>query len=103
MSIEAGNFLKGSGAIIGSLGTVDSCIRTDVGTNLDQVGRSLLYPDSRSADLDLRTRFWADPKREIAGTLMTQVFPCFHLTLKGDFQQQIYDALNTAPSTSSDY
>lgn len=40
------------------------------------------------------TYFWVDPQREIAGVLMTQLFPFDHLTMWGDFQEAVYESLD---------
>jgi CubicO group peptidase (beta-lactamase class C family) len=42
------------------------------------------------------TYFWVDPRREVVGVLMTQLFPFNHLTLWGDFQSGVYAALDRA-------
>ncbi len=42
------------------------------------------------------TYFWVDPEHEVIGVLMTQLFPFQHLSLWGDFQQHVYDALEQA-------
>jgi CubicO group peptidase (beta-lactamase class C family) len=40
------------------------------------------------------TFFWADPKRELIGVMMTQVFPSDHLKLREEFQRLVYEALD---------
>lgn len=42
------------------------------------------------------TYFWVDPKTEVAGVLMTQLYPSGDLTLRRDFQRTVYQALETA-------
>jgi putative heme-binding domain-containing protein len=44
------------------------------------------------------TYFWVDPEKQLAGVLMTQVFPFDHLTLRTDFQNRVYEALAAAPA-----
>ncbi|HEV3162416.1 MAG TPA: serine hydrolase domain-containing protein [Isosphaeraceae bacterium] len=39
------------------------------------------------------TFFWVDPKNELVGILLTQVFPTDHLTLRADFQKRVYEAM----------
>jgi CubicO group peptidase (beta-lactamase class C family) len=39
------------------------------------------------------TAFWVDPKQEVIGILMTQVFPNGHLKLREGFEKQVYAAL----------
>ena len=39
------------------------------------------------------TFFWADPEKQLAGVLMTQVYPSGHPSLRGDFQKLAYEAL----------
>jgi CubicO group peptidase (beta-lactamase class C family) len=39
------------------------------------------------------TFFWVDPKQEMVGVLMTQLFPNSHLSLQVDFQEKAYKAL----------
>jgi CubicO group peptidase (beta-lactamase class C family) len=41
------------------------------------------------------TYFWVDPKREVIGIVLTQIFPFNHLTLLENYQQRVYDALDT--------
>ena len=48
------------------------------------------------------TYFWVDPKREVIGVVMTQLYPFSHLTLWGDFQQAAYDALDQTMSRPAD-
>ena len=47
------------------------------------------------------TYFWVDPRREVVGILMTQLYPFDHLALWGGFQQRVYDALDApVPETN---
>jgi CubicO group peptidase (beta-lactamase class C family) len=39
------------------------------------------------------TYFWADPKRDLIGVMVTQIYPSDHLTLRQDFQKLVYEAL----------
>ncbi len=39
------------------------------------------------------TYFWVDPREELVGILMTQIYPFDHLTIREDFQRAIYAAL----------
>jgi len=39
------------------------------------------------------TLFWVDPRQEMIGVLMTQVFLPGHLSLQADFQKRAYEAL----------
>lgn len=48
------------------------------------------------------TYFWADPKRDIAGVLMTQLFPFDHLTLWQDFQKAAYEGLGSSVAVDLD-
>jgi CubicO group peptidase (beta-lactamase class C family) len=43
------------------------------------------------------TYFWADPKKEVVGVLMTQLFPNDHLTIREDFKRLTYEALSGPP------
>ncbi len=40
------------------------------------------------------TYFWVDPQEQLIGLLMTQLFPYDHLTLRNDFKQLTYQALD---------
>jgi CubicO group peptidase (beta-lactamase class C family) len=39
------------------------------------------------------TAFWVDPKQEVIGILMIQVFPSGHLKLREGFEKLVYSAL----------
>jgi CubicO group peptidase (beta-lactamase class C family) len=39
------------------------------------------------------TYFWVDPKKELIGVLMTQVYPFDHLSLRRDFRKRTYQSL----------
>lgn len=39
------------------------------------------------------TYFWVDPKKELIGVLMTQVYPNDHLSLRREFQKRTYESL----------
>lgn len=39
------------------------------------------------------TYFWVDPRKELVGLLMTQVFPNDHLKTRDEFRRQVYAAL----------
>src|SRR5262249_12166731 len=39
------------------------------------------------------TYFWADPKKEMVGVLLTQLYPFDHLTIREDFKRLTYEAL----------
>lgn len=39
------------------------------------------------------TYFWADPKNELLGVMMTQVYPSGHTKLRDDFKRLVYEAL----------
>ncbi len=39
------------------------------------------------------TFFWVDPRRQLIGILMTQLYPSNHLTLLKDFQSKVYESL----------
>jgi CubicO group peptidase (beta-lactamase class C family) len=39
------------------------------------------------------TYFWVDPKQELIGIMMTQIYPSNHLHLREDFQRLTYEAL----------
>lgn len=39
------------------------------------------------------TYFWADPKNELIGVMMTQVYPSGHTKLRDDFKRLTYEAL----------
>jgi CubicO group peptidase (beta-lactamase class C family) len=39
------------------------------------------------------THFWVDPRKELVGILLTQVYPYGHLTLRNDFKKLAYEAL----------
>jgi uncharacterized repeat protein (TIGR03806 family) len=44
------------------------------------------------------TYFWVDPKKEIVGVLMTQIYPYQQLTIRDDFKRLTYEALAGPPS-----
>jgi putative heme-binding domain-containing protein len=46
------------------------------------------------------TYFWVDPTREMAGILMTQLYPSDHLRLREEFKRLTYEALSARPQTS---
>ncbi len=39
------------------------------------------------------TFFWVDPRRQLIGILLTQLYPSNHLTLLKDFQSKVYESL----------
>lgn len=41
------------------------------------------------------TFFWVDPRRQLIGILMTQLYPFNHLTLWKDFQSRVYEDLDS--------
>lgn len=41
------------------------------------------------------TFFWVDPRRQLIGILMTQLYPFNHLTLWKDFQSKVYEHLDS--------
>jgi putative heme-binding domain-containing protein len=47
------------------------------------------------------TYFWVDPREELTGVLLTQLYPFGHLSLWADFQQQVYAALRAGASTGA--
>ena len=40
------------------------------------------------------TYYWVDPQKKLVGVIMTQLFPYDHLTLRSDFKQLVYDAID---------
>jgi CubicO group peptidase (beta-lactamase class C family) len=43
------------------------------------------------------TFFWVDPRRQLIGVLLTQLYPFDHLTLWKDFQSKVYEVLGEEP------
>ena len=43
------------------------------------------------------TFFWVDPRRQLIGILMTQLYPSNHLTLLKDFQSKVYESVGGEP------
>ena len=40
------------------------------------------------------TYYWVDPQEELIGLVMTQIFPNDHLTIRENFKQQVYQAID---------
>jgi CubicO group peptidase (beta-lactamase class C family) len=56
-------------------------------------GKQVASPGSYSWGGIFHTYFWVDPKEELIGVLLTQVYPFGHLTLRQDFQRLVSEAV----------
>jgi CubicO group peptidase (beta-lactamase class C family) len=56
-------------------------------------GKTLMSAGSYSWGGIFYTYFWVDPKKELIGVMMTQVFPSDHLKLRESFTKLAYEAL----------
>ena len=47
------------------------------------------------------TFFWVDPRRQLIGIILTQLFPNDHLSLQKDFQAKVYEVLDSVQRKKS--
>ena len=61
-------------------------------------GKEVASPGTFSWGGIYNTYFWADPKKELVGVLMTQIYPSDHLSIREDFKRRTYESLADEPA-----